>query len=78
MAEAQIIAQKQNKRQITPVDRYQSKDFKIKKSKAKRNLSKPKPKRIFEGHKESFRRKDELRDEIRRSNLSINLQFLIN
>ena len=70
MAEQQIIfAQTQNKlrklrQNRPPVDRYESKDFKIKKSKPKRNVSNQKPKEIFRGHKESFRRKDELRDEI--------------
>ena len=70
MAEAQIMfAQTQNKlrklrQKITPVDRYESKDFNIKKSKPKRNVSNQKPKKIFRGHKASFRRKDELKDEI--------------
>ena len=53
MAEQQIIfAQTQNKlrklrQKITPVDRYESKDFKIKKSKPKRNVSNQKPKKIL-------------------------------
>ena len=70
MAEQQVIfAQTQNNlrklRQNPPsVDRYESKDFRIKKSKPKRNVSNQNPKKTFRGHKASFRRKDELKDEI--------------
>ena len=70
MAEQQVIfAQTQNNlrklRQNPPsVDRYESKDFRIKKSIPKRNVSNKNPKKTFQGHKASFRRKDELKDEM--------------